>query len=728
MARRRQYVVRVVPRGPARKTAKKGVATPVSRRRIERGLPAPLGATVRDGGVNVAVFSRHATAMTLVLFRPGSDARAEELPLDPTGHRTGDVWHAFVPGLPVGAEYGFRAGGPVNDGEVEIGHAFDPMTVLIDPYARAISGAETWGFERVDEGPAWGAVPPSRHARKRRSRVVDHAFDWGGDRPPGTPLADSVIYEVHVRGFTRHPSAAVDEPGTFAGLIERIPYLKDLGITAVELMPVTEFEERDNRRRHPLSGERLLDYWGYGPISFFAPKASYASDPRGDGPLAEFKQMVRALHRAGIEVILDVVLNHSGEGDEHGTTWSFRGLDNKTYYMLDRGDGSYRDYTGCGNTINANHPVVSDLILEALRYWVTEMHVDGFRFDLASVLTRGVDGSVLETPPLLERIAADPVLANTKLIAEAWDAAGLYQVGTFPHWGRWAEWNGRFRDDVRRFVRGDRGMVPALATRLAGSSDLYEPGGRAPYHGINFVTSHDGFTLADLFSYNERHNEDNGEDNEDGQRENFSWNCSVEGPAASPEITRLRRRLMRNSAALLLTSQGVPMLLAGDEIGRSQRGNNNAYCQDNETSWIDWNLLEKNADLHRFFKLMIAFRRRHPLLRRRTFFANEPPPNSDVDWHGPRPHRPDWSHDSRTLGMHLLGRATDDDVYVMVNSGPEDLRFELPEATGIKRWYRFVDTALASPEEICDERHAPRLHNQDAYQVGARSVVILIGK
>jgi glycogen operon protein len=712
-----------------------------SRIRAKRGYPAPLGASVRGEGVNFALFSRNATAVTLVLFEPGADASFAELPLDPRTHRTGDVWHALIPDLGAGAEYGYRIDGPVaeDDDETHESRRFAPERVLVDPYARLLTGGEWWGYDRErrdDKRPngeksPWdhaASVGSGRRVRPRRSRVVADDFDWGDDRAPRTPLADSVIYEMHVRGFTRDPSSKVENPGTYDALRQKIPYLKELGVTAVELLPVAEFEERDNRRAHPLTGEPLLDYWGYGPIAFFAPKASYSSCPSGDGPLRELKGLVHALHEAGIEVILDVVFNHTGEGDEGGTTWSFRGIDDGIYYMLDPADGSYRNYTGCGNTVNANHPVVSDLILDALRYWVTEMHVDGFRFDLASVLTRGVDGSVLETPPLLERIAADPVLADTKLIAEAWDAAGLYQVGTFPHWGRWAEWNARFRDDVRRFVRGDRGMVPAMATRLAGSSDLYEPGGRAPYHGINFVTSHDGFTLADLYSYNERHNEDNGEGNEDGQRENFSWNCSVEGPAASPEVGRLRRRLMKNAATILLVSQGVPMILAGDELGRTQRGNNNPYCQDNETSWIDWTLLEKNADLFRFFKLLIAFRRNHPVLRRQTFFANDPAPVGDIAWHGVRVDRPDWSHDSRTLGMHLLGRAADDDVYLMLNSGPERARFELPEATGIKRWYRFVDTGLEPPEEICDERRAPRLHNQEAYGVSDRSVVVLIGR
>ncbi|HEY7516376.1 MAG TPA: isoamylase, partial [Vicinamibacteria bacterium] len=461
---------------------------------VRRGHPLPLGVVAVREGVNFAVFSRHATAVILVLFAPGDAEPALEVPLDPRYNRTGDVWHALVAGIEPGFEYAYRAS---RDANFESrAHRFDPGRLLLDPYGRGVSGLEGWG--RGERASRFGRL------LEVRSRVLEEEFDWGHEHPLNVPLADSVIYELHVRGFTRSPTSGVARPGTFEGVVEKIPYLRDLGVTAVELMPVTEFEECDVDRTDPRTGERLRNLWGYQPVSFFAPKAAYAGDGDTETAVREFKSMVKALHEAGIEVILDMVYNHTAEGDERGPTFSLRGLDNETYYLLDAGTGRYLNYSGCGNTLNCNHPVVRDVILASLRYWVTEMHVDGFRFDLASILGRGRDGSVLANPPLLERITADPVLARTKLIAEAWDAAGLYQVGSFPSWGRWAEWNGRYRDEIRRFVKGDPGMVPLLALRLAGSPDLYRGSGRAPFHSINFVTSHDGFTLADLVSYNDK--------------------------------------------------------------------------------------------------------------------------------------------------------------------------------------------------------------------------------
>ena len=482
---------------------------------VERGIAVPLGASLVRGGVNFAVYSRRATAVTLVLFAPAGAEPLLEVPLDPRIHRTGDVWHVSVGGLNSGFEYGFRVDGPAAPR-----NHFDPRLVLIDPYARALAGGERW------------RDPETQH---RRGIAVSADFDWGLDQPLNRPLADTVIYEMHVRGFTQDPASGVAWPGTFAGIFEKIPYLVDLGVTAVELMPITEFDELNTPGVvNPLTGERLVNYWGYHPIAFFAPKASYASEAKAGCAVQEFKQLVRALHAAGIEVILDLVFNHTGEGRRIDPTVSLRGIDNATYYIADPVTGEYRDYTGCGNTLNCNHPVVRDLVLDCLRYWVTEMHVDGFRFDLASVLARGPEGEVLAEPPLLERISGDPVLAQTKLIAEAWDAAGLYQVGSFPSWGRWAEWNGRFRDDVRRFVKGDAGMVGALASRLAGSPDLYRADGRSAHHSINFITSHDGFTLADLVSYNVKHNEANGEQSRDGNDQNDSWNCGWEGDRRAP--------------------------------------------------------------------------------------------------------------------------------------------------------------------------------------------------
>ncbi len=682
---------------------------------VRRGHPLPYGATARREGVNFSIFSKHATGVMLVVSLTGDNDSVLELPLDPLYNRTGDLWHVFLKGLDPGIEYGYRLERTPNP-EPQV-HRYDPSKVVIDPYGKGVAGLEGWGkgsrrFGRLD---------------RLRSRVVDEEFDWGIEHPLRTPLADSVIYELHVRGFTRHPSAGVAHPGTFRGLVDKIPYLKELGVTAVELMPVTEFEESDNEHRNPVTGERLRNFWGYQPVSFFAPKASYAAH---DGPsvaVREFKEMVKAFHQAGIEVILDMVFNHSGEGDERGPTFCFRGLDNATYYLLDPKTQRYLNYSGCGNTLNCNHPVVRFMILTALRYWVTEMHVDGFRFDLASILGRGRDGEVLPNPPLLETIAADPVMADVKLIAEAWDAAGLYQVGSFPSWGRWAEWNGRFRDEVRRFVKGDPGMVPFLATRLVGSSDLYRGSGRAPWHSVNFVTCHDGFTLRDLVSYNEKHNLENGEKNADGHPENLSWNCGEEGETTNPEVRTLRRRQARNFLTLLFVSQGVPMILGGDELFRTQRGNNNAYCQDNETSWVDWSQLDREHDLFRFVSCLLRFRRAHPSLRRRTFFEDDPR-GPGVAWHGWKLGKIDFGSESRSLAMHLLARDGDDDIYLAANAHWEPHAFELPRLAPGKCWRRFVDTGREPPEDVAEPGAEPVLRAQRAYPVGPRSTVVLLGR
>jgi isoamylase len=689
---------------------------------ISRGQPLPLGATLKPNGINFSVFSRNGTAVTLVLFPHGKTRSRLEFTLDPRFNRTGDIWHVFVTGVERGIEYGYRVEKSPNP-EPHI-HRFDGRFVLLDPYAKALSGGARWG-ETLHLRAGRASV---RKVRTRYGLVVEDNFDWGLDQPLNIHLADSIIYEMHVRGFSRHPSSRVTHPGSFRGIIEKVPYLKELGVTAVELMPITEFEEMDNPRSNPLTGETLTNFWGYQPISFCALKAAYASDDNGWDHVNEFKSMVKALHEVGIEVILDVVFNHTAEGDERGPTFSFRGFDNPVYYMVDPKTGAYANYSGCGNTMNCNHPVVRTLILDSLRYWVTEMHVDGFRFDLASILGRASDGSVLSDPPLLERIAGDPVLANTKLIAEAWDAAGLYQVGAFPNWGRWAEWNGKYRDDVRRFIRGDAGMVPLLATRLAGSADLYQGSGRAPYHSINFVTSHDGFTLADLVSYNNKNNLANGEDNLDGTTENFSWNCGVEGPTSAPEISTLRIRQMKNLAAILLLSQGVPMILAGDEMARTQQGNNNAYCQDNEISWLNWESLDRHAELFRFFKLLIAFRKRHSHLRGRHFFERENHRNPGLSWHGVKPDQPDWSHHSRSLAMHLMGGKLGVDLLLIANAYCESLDFELPPPSERKRWFRFIDTTLKSPKDICEEEMEKLLNDRQRYKVGPYSVVVLVGR
>ncbi len=694
---------------------RKSSATYSSAYQISRGTPLPLGVTVHRHGVNFAIFSKYATSCRLVLFQPGTEQPAIEFALDPHVNRTGQVWHAFVEGADSGVQYGYRFDMQPNPNPQV--YRFDPSRVLLDPYAQVLSGGATWGAN------------VARNQLRRNSVVTENHFDWEHDQPLNTPLVDSVIYELNVRGFTRDPSSGVQHPGTFAGLIEKIPYLKQLGVTAVELLPVNEFEEADLDRVNPFTRQPLLNLWGYQPTAFFAPNTAYSSN-RADGEqVREFKRLVRAMHQAGIEVILDMVFNHTAEGDEHGPTWSFRGIDNSTYYMIDPETGKYVNYSGCGNTVNCNNPVVRDFIVDCLHYWVMEMHVDGFRFDLASILGRGMDGSVLKNPPLLESLAYDPVLANSKLIAEAWDAAGLYQVGTLPSWGRWAEWNGIFRDDVRKFVKGDAGMTSALATRLVGSPDLYLTSAREPYHSINFVTCHDGFTLNDLVSYNEKHNLANGDNNTDGTNANFSWNCGVEGPTSDAAIAELRARQRKNFAAILLFSHGVPMILAGDEIGRTQQGNNNAYCQDNEISWLDWRMAENHAGLLRFFQLMIAFRRRCPLLRRESFELNGEG-GFHISWHGTKRMQPDWGHESRTVAMQLTQLHSDgsrDDVHFIANAYSGDLDFELPQI-GHHEWFRLVDTALPSPQDIAEEGLEFPLLSQESYKVQARSVAIFVAK
>ena len=692
--------------------------------RILPGYPMPFGVTETRHGLNFAIFSSHATAMTLVLFTTREEPPLLELALDPTINRTGHAWHVEVQGIDAGSRYGWRADRqPVRRDAL---HHFEPSDVLIDPYATALTGRSTWGV--IEPRAAAGAAEA-----RRRSLFVHGEFDWDGARPPRIPLADKIIYELHVRGFTRHPSSGAAQPGMYLGLTEKIPYRRELGVTTVELLPVYEFDELENRAVNPLSGERLYNFWGYSPICFFAPKAAYAVHGRNGSQMDEFKRMVREFHRAGIEVFLDVVFNHTAEGAlaPGAPSLSFRGLDNSVYYMVDPDTGEYLDYSGCGNTLNCNHPVVRTLIIDALRYWVAEMHVDGFRFDLASILGRGRDGEVLANPPLLERIAADPVLADATLIAEAWDAAGLYQVGSFPAWGRWAEWNGPFRDQIRHFVRGDGGFTSALASRLSGSADLFQRSGRTPSYSINFVTCHDGFTLADLVAYDRKHNVANGENNRDGLDDNVSWNCGAEGASDDPTVRALRARQVRNFLTLLLLARGTPMLLAGDEFGRSQAGNNNAYCQDNAISWVDWSLLDAARDLFRFVKTLIAFRRAHPVLRQRDFLsgvARVVLRRPDVMWHGVRLGEPDWGTASRTLAMHLAGEHAhepDCDIYLAANAWQEDLVFALPAPAPGTRWVQVVDTAAPSPLDIAEAGAETQLPNQTRISVRARSCVVL---
>jgi len=577
--------------------------------RTVRGRPFPLGASRAPDGVNFAVLSRHATKVSLVIYpEAGGSKPLAELPLDPWKNRTGDHWHVHVLGLPDEFCYGFRVDGPKGKR-----HRFDPSRVLIDPATTIISQGAVWaGTCEVD---------PERTSR-RSLWTRGRRYDWEDDAPPLTAQEDTIIYEVHVRGFTIHPTAGVQAPGTFRGLIEKLPYLKWLGVTAVELLPVHEFDECDCPFENPATGEKLVNFWGYNSIGFAAPKAAFAQSSPEHGQMYEFRDLVKACHKEGIEVYLDVVFNHTGEGDDRGRTYNLRGLDNELYYLMDE-NGKYLNFTGTGNTVNCNHPLVRDLLLTCLRYWVGDMHVDGFRFDLASILGRDRFGHVMVEPPVIEMIAEDGVLADTKLIAEPWDAAGLYQVGGFPFGRRWSEWNGQYRDVVRQFWRGDPGCTGPLATRIAGSSDLYQWGGRLPRHSVNFVTCHDGFTLWDLVSYDRKHNDANGEENRDGSNDNYSWNSGVEGETDDPAVRELRERRAKGLWATLMISQGVPMVLAGDEILRTQKGNNNAWCQDNDISWMDWNFATENSAFQRFAREMIWLRRRHPVFRRRRFFVGE---------------------------------------------------------------------------------------------------------
>jgi len=693
---------------------------------LRAGKPLPLGATCMPWGVNFSLVSNHACEVTLLLYDGDDPSPWARIPLDPGVNRTGAIWHVGVNRLDISTlRYAYRVEGPWN---LEQGHRFDPDAILLDPYARIVTGAEEWGGDYI--GVTYDSR--ARTDSKLRCAVAEDSFDWGSVVSPQIPMKDLVIYETHVRGLTRHSSSGVAYPGTFRGLIEKIPYLKKLGVNAVELMPVQEFHESQIDRLNPVTGERLLNYWGYSTTAFFAAKASYSSDPRGAAPFDEFREMVKALHMAGIEVILDVVFNHTAEGDHTGPTLSFRGLDNQVYYMLGK-EGEYRNFSGCGNTMNCNHPMVREMIRECLRYWATEARVDGFRFDLASILGRDPEGHPLSNPPLIEAIALDPALAHCKLIAEAWDAGGLYQVGTFPAKGRWGEWNGKYRDCARQFLAGNRGQASEMATRLAGSADLYQEEGRYPYHSINFVTCHDGFTMADMFSYNEKHNEANGEENRDGDNNNNSHNHGAEGPTDNPKINAIRLRQAKNAFTLLMLSQGPPMIYEGDEMGRSKNGNNNSYCHDTELNWLDWGLLENNGGLFRFVAGLIKLRKSHPALGRKDYYTGGFVPGvdvRDVEWHGQTPREPDWSQDAQTLAFSLGGPWEEDgrrapDIYAAFNTGEEEKEFALPHVTG-RRWMRKVYTALASPQDYLEDGAEAELVHQYSFTLAPKSCVVLV--
>ena len=684
----------------------------MTRRLGAAGSSAPLGASVAADGVNFSVYSKYASSIELLLFDDVNDGRpARTIPLDPRVNRSYHYWHTFVAGLEPGQVYGYRVIGPFAP---ERGLRFDAEKVLIDPYGLGVVVPRE--YDRLA-----AARPGDNTPVALKSVVADPSrYDWEGDRRLERPFRGTVIYEAHVGGFTRHPNSGVAEEqrGTFAGLIDKIPYLQDLGITAVELLPIFQFDPGD-------APPGRVNYWGYQPISFFAPHHAYAVSRHPLGAIDEFRDMVKALHRAGIEVILDVVFNHTTEGGAGGPTLCYRGLANEVYYILDGDRSRYADYSGCGNTLNANHPIVRRLIQDSLRYWVSEMHVDGFRFDLASILARDERGHPLPNPPILWDIESDPLLAGTKLIAEAWDAGGLYQVGSFIG-DSWQEWNGRFRDDVRSFFKGDTGTVRGLATRLLGSPDIYGHENREAEQSINFVTCHDGFTLNDLVTYNHKHNEANGEQNRDGSDDNRSWNCGVEGPTDDPAIEALRNRQVKNFLTVTMLAAGTPMVLMGDEVRRTQLGNNNAYCQDSELAWFDWSLVDRHADVHRFVKLLSAFRQhRDVVVGNISMPLNELLGQARIDWHGVALGQPDWGDHSHSLAMTVRTLHGRFELHGMFNAYWEPLTFALPPiAAGEPGWRRCVDTSLPSPDDLQLLNTAPAVAGA-SYVVPPRTVAVL---
>jgi isoamylase len=677
------------------------------------GQSAPLGASMRRGGVNFSVYSRNATGVELLFFDGEDDSRPSRVVrLDPVVNRSYHYWHVFVPGVKAGQIYGYRVDGPFDPPR---GMRFDPDKVLLDPYGRGVAVPK--GYDRAAAGRKGDTAVTAM-----KSVVVDpRAYDWEGDMPLKRSASRTVVYEMHVAGFTRNPNSGVSpgKRGTYAGLIEKIPYLQKLGITAVELLPVFQFDSRD-------CPPGKVNYWGYAPVSYFAPHQEYSARRDPLGAVDEFRDMIKALHRAGIEVILDVVFNHTAEGNHDGPTLCFRGLENEAYYILERDKRFYANYTGCGNTLDANNPIVRRMIIDSLHHWVTEMHVDGFRFDLASILTRDEQGIPQANPAVLWDIETSPVLAGTKLIAEAWDAAGLYQVGSFVG-DIWKEWNGRFRDDTRGFFRGEEGSIARFADRLIGSPEIFGHEEREPEQSVNFVTCHDGFTLNDLVSYDRKHNEANGEDNRDGSDDNKSWNCGVEGPTNDPAIEALRNRQVKNFLAVTLLSIGMPMVLMGDEVRRTQQGNNNAYCQDNELGWFDWSLVEKHADMLRFAQLLIERRRlRAAEYEKQGLTLNQMLRKAKCSWHGTKLNQPDWSDLSHSVAFtaELLQEGLV--LHLILNAFWEPLEFELPQLSEGRNdpWRRWIDTALETPNDIVPWKSAPPVTGF-IYRSEPRSVVVL---
>ncbi len=649
--------------------------------KTSRGYTFPLGVSKKKEGLNFALFSKDAQSITLCLFALGEKSPFLEIPLDSHIHKTGFIWHILISNLPsTEYEYGYKV-----DGKKDKGMLFDPHLILSDPYAKCLNSSNKWGkgaFLNKKEPPK-GLV------------VLDEDFDWENTPFPLIPMQDLIIYEMHVRGFTKDTSSNAKHPATFEGVIEKIPYLKELGVNAVELLPVFEFNEMEYGMLHPETQNPLKNYWGYSTINFFSPMNRYAFSTEYAGAIKEFKKMVKELHKNGIEVILDVVYNHTAEGNIKGPVLSMKGIDNPVYYMTNE-DGTYKDYTGCGNTLNCNHPIVAKLIVDSLKYWVEEMHVDGFRFDLASILTRNPQGAPLDHPPVIRAISTDPTLAQTKLIAEAWDAAGLYQVGSFPHYGKWGEWNGQYRDIVRSFIKGTESVAADFGKVLTGSEYLYGHG-RAPYHSINFITAHDGFSIKDLVSYQGKHNLANGENNQDGANQNDSWNCGIEGVTNDPAILALRDRQIRNMQLALMVSMGTPMILMGDEYGHTRLGNNNTWCQDSELNWFLWDELKKNATLFRFYKLTVNWRKNNPIFKRTTFLKNE-----DIDWHGIVPFKPNWGPENRFLAYTLKDNDHGNHFYIAFNSHFEHINVEMPPASNGKHWARVIDTSIPSPNDFVE--------------------------
>lgn len=665
---------------------------------LSAGESKPYGSKRTSEGVNFAIYSRLATDVTLCLFNYESGSLYQEIHLDPEIHKTGHVWHVHVGNLPHNLCYAYR----FNKGIGKVFNKYyDSERLIIDPYAKGLATPVQWG-EGLGETPLG---------------LVDQAipFDWEGDKPLNLPREELVIYEMHVRGFTVHSSSKVEVPGSFLGVIDKIPYLKELGVNAVKLMPIQEFNEIEYQRFNPLNGEKLYNFWGYSPLHYFSPMNRYASSKEFGQSLIDFKMMVKELHRNGIEVILDIVLNHTGENEE--SIFSFLGIDPSTYYLFDN-EHEMVDFTGCGNTVNSNHPIVRDFIKDCLRYWVSEMHVDGFRFDLAAVMFRGVHGEPLKNPPLIEALSNDPILAFTKLIAEPWDAAGLYRLGHFySKEERWSEWNDVYRDEVRQFIKGDKGRRRGFATRLCGSDDIFGRE-RTPVSTINFISAHDGFTLHDLVSYNQKDNTANGENNRDGHPANYSWNCGEEGRTDNPEVAALRLRQMKNFHLTLLLSQGVPMLLMGNEYGHTRHGNNNSWCQDNELNWFLWDETANNPGFFRFYQRCIDFRKRHPILRRNRYLTPD-----DIQWHGKVPWEPDWDGDTKFLAYLQVDEVQGQHLFVAFNPSAIEKHIVLPDAENGKKWFRAIDTFMNSPDDFLDEEEMVPLH-ENSYSLKPYSVVV----